>query len=51
MFDFEELNISPLMHNISKITDSPYLTPTSTQLMREISSNNEMTDSDEESQK
>lgn len=53
VFDFEELNISPLMHNISKITDSPYLTPTSTQLMREISSNNEMTDSDndEESQK
>jgi len=32
----------PLMHNVSKLTDTPYLTPTSAKIMREISGNCDM---------
>jgi hypothetical protein len=32
----------PLLHNLSRNTDAPYLTPTSAKIMREISGNNEI---------
>jgi hypothetical protein len=42
------LSPPPLKHNTVKITDAPYLTPTSRKLMREISGKNDM-DSDNDS--
>lgn len=42
------LSPHPLKHNTVKITDAPYLTPTSRKLMREISGKNDM-DSDNDS--